>query len=97
MQCNTNYTGSFENFKHINLNVLKNFKKIFPDAILGLSDHTKTLSTVLGSVALGARVKNILLTKGKAQIIHFHYTRRMENNGRKNKRIKLSSVLNLKI
>ena len=56
MQCNTNYTGSFNNFKYINLNVLKNFKNTFPDAILGLSDHTKTLSTVLGSVALGAKV-----------------------------------------
>lgn len=56
MQCNTNYTGSYENFIHINLNVINKFRKEFPDAILGLSDHTKTLTTVLGSVALGARV-----------------------------------------
>jgi len=56
MQCNTNYTGSLENFKYIHLNVLKLFKELFPQAILGLSDHTPGHATVLGSVALGARV-----------------------------------------
>lgn len=55
MQCNTNYTASLENFKHIALNVLKNYKKRYPNTILGLSDHTPGHSTVLGSVALGAR------------------------------------------
>lgn len=56
MQCNTNYTASDENFKHINLNVLKNYKEQYPDAILGLSDHTLGHTTVLGAIALGARV-----------------------------------------
>lgn len=56
MQCNTNYTGSLENFKFINLNVLKSFATIYPDLILGLSDHTPGHTTVLGAVALGARV-----------------------------------------
>lgn len=56
MQCNTNYTASLDNFKYINLNVLNNYKKVFKDAILGLSDHTPGHSTVLGSIALGARV-----------------------------------------
>ena len=56
MQCNTNYTGKIENLKFINLNVLKQFKKIFPKAILGLSDHTPGHSTVLGAITLGARV-----------------------------------------
>lgn len=56
MQCNTNYTASLENFKYINLNVLKTFAKEFPDMVLGLSDHTLGHSTVLGAVALGARV-----------------------------------------
>src|SRR5258706_12915736 len=55
MQCNTNYTASIENFKYINLNVLKTFKSIFPDTVLGLSDHTHGHETVLGAVALGAR------------------------------------------
>lgn len=56
MQCNTNYTASNENFKYINLNVLKTYKNKFPDTILGLSDHTHGHATVLGAIALGARV-----------------------------------------
>jgi sialic acid synthase SpsE len=56
MQCNTNYTASAENYKHINLNVLKTYAQMFPEVILGLSDHTAGYTTVLGAVALGARV-----------------------------------------
>jgi len=56
MQCNTNYTGSSENFRHIHLNVLKTYRVMFPDLITGLSDHTPGHATVLGAVALGARV-----------------------------------------
>ena len=56
MQCNTNYTASLENFKYINLNVLRTYAEMFPEIILGLSDHTPGHATVLGSVALGARV-----------------------------------------
>ena len=56
MQCNTNYTASNNNFSFINLNVLKNYKKLFPKAILGLSDHTHGHSTVLGAISLGARI-----------------------------------------
>ena len=39
-----------------NLKVLEKYKEYFPKIILGLSDHTHGHSTVLGSVALGARV-----------------------------------------
>ena len=56
MQCNTNYTASLENFKYINLNVLKTYETLFPNVILGLSDHTPGHATVLGAVSLGARV-----------------------------------------
>jgi sialic acid synthase SpsE len=56
MQCNTNYTASLENFRFIALNVLKTFSSTFPGVVLGLSDHTPGPSTVLGAVALGARV-----------------------------------------
>ncbi len=56
MQCNTNYTGSLENFRHIHLNVLRAYAVMFPEAVLGLSDHTPGHATVLGAVALGARV-----------------------------------------
>jgi len=56
MQCNTNYTADKNNFNYINLNVLKIFKKKFPQAILGLSDHTLGHETVLGAITLGAKV-----------------------------------------
>jgi sialic acid synthase SpsE len=56
MQCNTNYTASLENFRYIQLNVLKSFRMMYPDLILGLSDHTPGHATVLGAVALDAKV-----------------------------------------
>lgn len=56
MQCNTNYTASKENFKYINLNVLREYEREYPNIILGLSDHTKGYATVLGAIALGAVV-----------------------------------------
>ena len=69
MQCNTNYTANNENINYLNLNVLKQYKKIFKKSvILGLSDHTFGHNSVLGAVALGARV------------IEKHFT---DNNSRK--------------
>jgi sialic acid synthase SpsE len=56
LQCNTNYTASVENFKYIQLNVLRTYRDMYPDLVLGLSDHTPGHATVLGAVALGARV-----------------------------------------
>jgi len=56
MQCNTNYTASLQNFKYIQLNVLKAYRAMYPDLVLGLSDHTPGHSTVLGAVTLGARM-----------------------------------------
>ncbi|QSX07146.1 N-acetylneuraminate synthase family protein [Sedimentibacter sp. zth1] len=56
MQCNTNYTANDDNYNYINLNVLRTYKEKFPNAILGLSDHTYGYETVLGAIALGARV-----------------------------------------
>jgi len=56
MQCNTNYTASLENFDHIHLRVLETYRAMFPNVVLGLSDHTPGHATVLGAVALGARV-----------------------------------------
>ncbi|NPV57710.1 MAG: N-acetylneuraminate synthase [Anaerolineae bacterium] len=55
MQCNTNYTASLENFDYINLRVLETYRLLFPDIVLGLSDHTPGHATVLGAVTLGAR------------------------------------------
>ena len=56
MQCNTNYTASLENYDHIHLRVLNTYQAMFPNVILGLSDHTFGPATVLGAVSLGARV-----------------------------------------
>lgn len=56
MQCNTNYTASLENFKYIKLKVLESFRAMYPEMVLGLSDHTPGHATVLGAVALGARM-----------------------------------------
>jgi N-acetylneuraminate synthase len=56
MQCNTNYTASLENFHYIHLNVLRTYAAMYPEVVLGLSDHTPGHATVLGAVALGARV-----------------------------------------
>ncbi len=56
LQCNTNYTASLENFDHIHLRVLETYRLMFPGLVLGLSDHTTGHATVLGAVALGARV-----------------------------------------
>ena len=69
MQCNTNYTGSIENFKYANLNVLKTFTQQYPGVVLGLSDHTPGHAMVLGSIALGARV------------IEKHFTDRNDQEG----------------
>jgi sialic acid synthase SpsE len=56
MQCNTNYTGSIDNYNYCNLNVLKQFSIDYPNTVLGLSDHTVGHATTLGAIALGARV-----------------------------------------
>ena len=56
MQCNTNYTGKDENFDYIHLNVLQTYKEMFPNVVIGLSDHTHGSVTTLGSISLGARV-----------------------------------------
>jgi len=57
MQCNTNYTAQDKNNSYLNLNVLNTYRKIFREkVILGLSDHTFGHNSVLGSVAIGARV-----------------------------------------
>jgi sialic acid synthase SpsE/dTDP-4-dehydrorhamnose reductase len=56
MQCNTNYTGSLENLRYVNLRVLQSYAVHWPGLPLGLSDHTPGHATVLGAIAFGARV-----------------------------------------
>ena len=73
MQCNTNYTAELENFKAINLNVLKTFADRWPGMVLGLSDHTHGHATVLGAVALGARVIEKHFTDDKTRVGPDHH------------------------
>ena len=54
--CELKRDNFLENFKYINLNVLKTYQKLYPDVILGLSDHTPGYTTVLGAIAMGAKV-----------------------------------------
>lgn len=56
LQCNTNYTNSLENFKYIQLRVLESYRVMYPNIVLGLSDHTPGHTTVLGAVSLGAKI-----------------------------------------
>lgn len=56
LQCNTNYTGSIENMAFVNLSVLNEYRRRYPGMILGLSDHTPGHATVLGAIALGAKI-----------------------------------------
>jgi sialic acid synthase SpsE len=56
MQCNTNYIADKSNYNFQNLRVLELYKLLFPDVVLGLSDHTQGDTAVLGAYALGARV-----------------------------------------
>lgn len=56
MQCNTNYTMDADKSRFVNLNVLREFAFRYPDAVLGLSDHTLGVATVVASIPLGARL-----------------------------------------
>jgi sialic acid synthase SpsE len=56
LQCNTNYTAGSSNYAYLQLNVLREFHALYPEMILGLSDHMPGHTSVLGAVSLGARV-----------------------------------------
>lgn len=68
LQCNTNYTGSLENMRYVQLNVLKTYRAMYPDMVLGLSDHTPGHATVLGAVTLGARIIEKHLTDDVSRV-----------------------------
>jgi len=68
LQCNTNYTGSLENFRHINLRVLASYALHYPGMVLGLSDHSPGHAAVLGAIALGARIIEKHFTDDTARV-----------------------------
>ena len=55
----------------IRLNCIQELKKKFPDAVVGLSDHSDTIYSCLGAVALGARdlEKHFIDNKKKRNLI----------------------------
>src|SRR3989304_5505932 len=53
LQCNTNYTGKWDNYRYTNLNAMKNMGINF-NVEIGLSDHAQDEVSVIGAVALGA-------------------------------------------
>jgi sialic acid synthase SpsE len=68
LQCNTNYTGSLENLRFVNLRVLQSYAVHWPGLPLGLSDHTPGHATALGAIALGARVVEKHFTDDPARV-----------------------------
>lgn len=53
MQCNTNYTGDWANFRHLNLRVLKYWADNYGTPV-GLSSHVPGYLDVCAAIALGA-------------------------------------------
>lgn len=53
LKCTSTYPATPENS---NLNTIPMLQKMFPDCLIGLSDHTMGVGTSIASVALGARV-----------------------------------------
>jgi len=62
MQCTSMYPTPYSK---INLNVLKKYKKIFPDAVIGLSDHSIGNYASFASIPLGARIIERHFTSNK--------------------------------
>jgi len=66
LKCTSTYPATPEN---TNLITISELQKIFPDCVIGLSDHTLGIGAGIASVALGARV------------IEKHFTLRREDGG----------------
>jgi len=52
-QCTSNYPTPLE---QINLNVIDTYKKVFPDVLLGFSDHSLGIIASIGAAAKGVKV-----------------------------------------
>ncbi|MEN3045100.1 MAG: N-acetylneuraminate synthase family protein [Candidatus Hydrothermales bacterium] len=63
LQCTSNYPAPFE---ELNLKVIETYKKEFPEAIVGFSDHSEGLLAGSIALSLGARIleKHFTLWKG---------------------------------
>jgi len=62
MQCTSIYPTPYEK---VNLGAISDLKEAFPDAVIGLSDHSLGIYTCLGAVSLGASVFEKHFTSNK--------------------------------
>lgn len=72
MQCNTNYTGSSDNLKYLNLKILTKYSNKYK-ILTGLSDHTPGDLSVIAAVSMGARVIEKHFTDNNRRIGPDHY------------------------
>jgi len=52
-QCTTNYPASYE---ELNLNVIDKYKELFPDLIIGFSDHSVGIEASIAAVTKGVKI-----------------------------------------
>lgn len=67
LKCTSTYPATPEN---TNLNTIKVLQEIFPDCVIGLSDHTMGVGVAVAAVALGARVveKHFTLSRSEGGV-----------------------------
>lgn len=53
LHCVANYPSKME---HMNLNVIKTLKRMYPQCVIGFSDHSLGITATLGAVSLGAKI-----------------------------------------
>ena len=53
LHCVANYPSKME---HMNLNVIKTLKQMYPDCIIGFSDHSLGITAALGAICFGAKI-----------------------------------------
>ena len=53
MHCTSEYPTPYE---HVRLGVITRLRELFPDAVIGFSDHSMGINAALGAVALGASI-----------------------------------------
>lgn len=53
LHCVANYPSKME---HMNLNVIKTLKQMYPEYVIGFSDHSLGITATLGAVCFGAKI-----------------------------------------
>ncbi|HEB71086.1 MAG TPA: N-acetylneuraminate synthase [Nitrospirae bacterium] len=63
LQCTAAYPSDY---MHLDLNVIQTYRKLFPDTVIGLSDHTNGISMGPAAYVLGARIMEKHFTLNRA-------------------------------